>query len=171
MTKKKIPHSKYTKFPRAVPEEDCDFREMAGVLLTDAESAIWRKYVNEHPSGPTPPEHQRYIDALEKLKAEIGMPSPENEREWTIYWGAQTLGTIQAMLTMELFWDFHQSKNRSAALTKIRAKYEPKYERIGKLHDKLKKQLGDLPARKKIARAEGYRLSSLNRVLKKTGRR
>lgn len=170
MTRKRTPYSKYTDFPRPrLPDEDFDFRELAGVLLTDAESAAWRKYAKQHPDGPIPPEYQRYIDALVKVKAEIGMP--ENAREWRIYWGAQTLGVIQSMLDMELFWDLHQSKNRSAALTKIREKYDPEYERIGKLHDKLKKELGDLPARKKIAKAEGYRLSSLNRVLKKTGRR
>ncbi|MCH8073583.1 MAG: hypothetical protein IIA09_16725 [Proteobacteria bacterium] len=168
MTKKKIPHSKYTEFPRPLPD-GFDFRVLAGVLLTDAESAAWRKYVKQHPDGPSPPEHKRYIDAFEKVQAE--MPIPENEREERIYWGAQTLGTINALINLELFWAIRQTVIQKASQAKIREKFDPKYERIGEAHDKLKKKIGDLPARKKIAAAEGYRLSSLNRVLKKTGRR
>ncbi len=168
MSKKRTPYTQYTEFPIPIPD-GFDFRRLAGVLLTDEESAAWRKYAKEHPSGPTAPEKKRYVDALEKVKAE--MPTPKNDREDRIYWGAQTLGTIQAMMDLELFWDLHQAKYRRAGVAKIHAVHDPKHERMADRYDELKDEIGDLPARKIIAEDEGITLTHLNRVLKKQGRR
>lgn len=167
MSKKRTPYTQYTEFPWIITD-DFDYRVLAGVVLTDEESAAWRKYVKENPSGPTKPEKQRFVDALEKVRAE--MPTPENEREEQIYWGAQTLGTIEAMMSVELFWALYQTKYRKDALEKIEEIHGPKHKRWAERYDELEKEIGDLSARKQIAEEEGLTMKHVLDVLRKQGR-